>query len=118
MNDQERKSATTSNFAKVENGLSIPDILRKYPNILELYLKRPDRPPIFISPTFCVFFSGDGLTGRIRDRGRSRGIWKHGNTLEGILEAIDAELGREWPDYRFDDRTEAARYSERKDRLA
>lgn len=109
---------TVSESCKVENGLSIPDYLRKFPNILELWLKRPDRPPHYISPTFAVYFEPDGLVGRVYDRGRGRGVWKHGQSPDEILEAIDAELGRDWPDYRFTDKLEAAKYSERKDRLA
>lgn len=118
MTQTRKNAATETQFPKVQNGLSIPEILRIYPNILQLYLKRPDKPPVYISPTLCYFFSGDGITGRVRDRGRGRGIWKHGQDLHDILAKIDAELGLEWPDWRFDDKREAERYSERKDRLS
>lgn len=115
---KERSTRSSRKSPKPQNGLSIPKFLENYPNILELYLKRPDTHGSYISPTFCVFFDGDGLTGRVRDRAKRRGVWKHAQTIEGLLEKIDAEMGLSWPDWRFDDPADRRAYSEQKSTCA
>lgn len=110
------RKPTVTEFPKVQNGLSIPEFLRKYPNILGLWLKRPDNPPYYISPTFLCAWSTEGVRGRIKDRGKGRAIWKVATDLESLLEAIDAEMGLEWPSWRFDDSADQRAYTERKDR--
>lgn len=105
-------------MSKIEdfpNGLSIPKFLRDFPNILELWLNSPDNPPFYISPTFLCRWTPEEVRGRIKDRGHGRAIWKIGKTITDVLEAIDEEMGLEWPEWKYDKKADQKRYGVQKD---
>lgn len=107
-----------SKMSEVPNGLSIPLFLRNYPNILELWISSPDNPPFYVSPTFLCRWTPTEWRGRVKDRGHGRAIWKIADGFYELLEAIDEEMGLEWPEWKYDKKVDQKAYSVRKDTCA